>query len=352
MPPSRDVQSLYAIADNIDSRKPLKETLDAKALLKLIKNEALAFRESDSSKLRELVGAFHHCQALAARSPGSEQLKDSILQFMMIVDECFFFKTLTRKVKTKWGRQHLVTLKLEDSPSSKDASNDRRGIWTSSNRTVTLWMKGVYDREDSSYRFSIESILLSCVHESIHAFLWLFENEDHPKHEERVAKNGGHGSIFIEILRVVGERIEELTNSREWKQERYIDPYGPKEKRPDPVYPPMGPPGFGGPGVPSGGFPPGGFPPSGFPPSGFPPGRSPPGGFPPGGFPPGVPPSGFPPSGFPPGGFPPGGFPPGGFPPGRSPPSGFPPSGFPPSGFPPSRFPPSGFPPGGFPFHR
>ncbi|KAI0458442.1 hypothetical protein F5B21DRAFT_528970 [Xylaria acuta] len=319
MSPSRDVQSLYAIADKIDSSKPLKETLDAKALLKLIKNEALAFRESDSSKLRELVRAFHHCQALAARYPGSEQLKDSIFQFMTIVDECFFFKTLTREVKTKRGRQHLVTLKVEDSPCSKNDSHDLKGIWKSSNRTLTLWMKGVYHREDSSYRFSIESILHTCIHESIHAFLWLFEDEDHPKHGGRVAKDGGHGSIFIEMLRVIGERIEELTNSREWAEARYIDPYGPKENRPDPVYSPMGPPG---------GFPPVGFPPGGFPPSG-------------------PPPSGFPPSGFPPGGFPPGGFPPGGFPPG-----GFPPSSFPPGSFPPGRFPPGRFPPGGFPFHR
>ncbi|KAI0468026.1 hypothetical protein F4859DRAFT_517563 [Xylaria cf. heliscus] len=366
MSPSREVQSLYAIADRINSRKPLKETLDAKALLKLIKKESVAFSEPGSSKLREFVNCFRHCQAVAARSPGSEQQKDSILQFLINLDECFFFKTLTREVETKRGRQRLVTLGVEDSSHPTKEVNDMKGIWRPPTRTITLWLKGEFSGEDSLYYFPIESILHTCLHESIHAFIWFFENDDHPKHEERVGRDGGHGSIFIEMLRVIGERIGELVNCREWIKARQMDPYGPKEKQPDPIHPPIGNPGFGGPGVtpggfpggfPPGGFPPGGFPPGGghsggfppgdFPPSGFPPGRGPPGGFPPGGFPPGrfppgAAPGGFPPSGFVPGGFVPGGFPPGGIPPGR----------FPPGGFPPGGFPPHGFPPGGSPFHR
>ncbi|KAI0438121.1 hypothetical protein F4803DRAFT_570021 [Xylaria telfairii] len=345
MPPSPEVQSLYAVADKIDSRRPLKETLDARSLLKLIKNEALAFRRPDSSKLRELVGCYHHCQALAASHPGSRQLKDSISQFMTLIDECFFFKTLTREVKTKKGLQNLVALKIDDNPYSRNSSDDLKGRWNPNTRTLMLWLKGSYAHEDSAYRFSIEEVLHTCMHESVHAFLGLFANEDHPKHKERVENDGEHGSIFIEMLRVIGERVEELTNSREWALARYLDPYGPKERPP-----PMGPPRSGGPGVPPGGVHPGGFPPGAFPPGGLPPG-----GFPPGRFPPppgGLSPGGFPPGGFPPGGFPPGGFPPGGFPPGGFPPRGFPPGGFPPGGFPPGGFPPGGFPPGNFPFHR
>ncbi|KAI1746651.1 hypothetical protein F4782DRAFT_536219 [Xylaria castorea] len=278
MPPSRDVQSLYEIVDKKESRKPLEETLDAKSLLELIKNEALAFRKPGSSKLTELVGCFRRCQELAAS--GSEQLKGSVLQFMIIVDECFFFKTLTREVRRNKGWQHLVNLKIEDNPSSKGDGHDRRGIWTPYDRTVTLWLKGVYRGENSSYSYPIESVLHTLIHESIHAFIWAFENDDHPKHKERVGKDGGHGSIFCEMLRVIGERVEELTNSREWKEARYTDPYGPTEKRPNPGYSPGR-----GPGGPPG-FPPHGFPPHGFPPGGFPPGGPPPGGFPPHGFPP------------------------------------------------------------------
>ncbi|KAI0103975.1 hypothetical protein GGR51DRAFT_237570 [Nemania sp. FL0031] len=115
MPPSRDVRSLYEIADKHHSRRRPKETLHAKALLKLIKKEALAFTEPDSSKLRELVDSFHHCQSVARLYPGSEQQKDSILQFLNIVDECFFFKALTRRVDTKKnGRQPLMALTVKD----------------------------------------------------------------------------------------------------------------------------------------------------------------------------------------------------------------------------------------------
>ncbi|KAI0542732.1 hypothetical protein GGR58DRAFT_496838 [Xylaria digitata] len=314
MSPSRDVQSLYEITDKIESRNQPKETLDAKSLLRLIKNEAVAFRRPDSSKLRELVDCFRRCQELAARYPDSEQLKDSILQWMITVDECFFFKTLTREVKTKKGRQHVVTLKIEEGSFSRGDSHDRKGIWDSYYRTITLWLKGEELHGNRSYRFPIETILHTLIHESIHAFIWLFEDDEHPKHQERVADDGMHGTIFCEMLRVIGERVGEVTNSREWKQVCYTGYYGPEEKRPNPVYPPTGPPGFGGAGS-AGGPRPLGFPPGGFPPGGFPPGGFPPGGFPPGRFPHG----GFPPGRFPPGGFPPGGFPPGGFPPGRFP---------------------------------
>ncbi|KAI1743967.1 hypothetical protein F4680DRAFT_470459 [Xylaria scruposa] len=341
MSPSRAVQSLYEIVDAIHSRKPLKETLSAKSLLRLIEKEALAFQQPDSSKLRELVNCFHQCRALAARYPGSEQLKESILQFMVIVDECFFFKTLTREVKTKKGRHLLTNLKVKNGPSSKDSSNERKGIWNPNDYSLTLWLRGGFKGEDDYYWFSIESILHTCIHESIHAFFFFFADEDHPNFEEELDE-GGHGSIFIETLRVIGERVEELTQSHEWREARKLDPYGPKES---PNHPPMGPQGFG---VPPGGFPPRGPPLGGFPPRGLPPGGFPPSGFPPGSFPPGgIPPGGFPPGGIPPGSFPPGGIPPGGFPPG-----GFPPRGPPPRGYPPRGPPPGGFPPGSFPFQR
>ncbi|KAI1125917.1 hypothetical protein F5Y10DRAFT_267579 [Nemania abortiva] len=238
MPPSRDVQSLYDIADKRNSRHPLKETIDAKSLLKLIKKEALAFRRPDSSRLVKLVNCFHQCQALAARyskEPGDDsedsddsddseedsedsqdesddsddsdaeplqELKDSILDFLMILDECFFFKTLTRKVKTKHGRRHLVSLKIKDTRDTKYDSHNRKGTWEPHERSVTLWLKGQYEGEDgeeSIFRFPIEEVLHTCLHESIHAFIWLFENEDHPKHDERIGKdaNGNGHAVLI-----------------------------------------------------------------------------------------------------------------------------------------------------------
>ncbi|KAI0420595.1 hypothetical protein F5X98DRAFT_371566 [Xylaria grammica] len=266
MPPSRDVLSLYEIADKIDSRKPLKETMDAKSLFTLIKNEALAFRRPDSSKLRELADCFRRCQELASRHPDSERLKQSISQWMILFDECFFFKTLTREVKTKNGRQHVVTLKVKDGPASGGESLDMKGMWKWHRREITLWLKG--DLADGgNYRFPIELLLHTLVHEAIHAFLWLFQDQDHPKHQERVGDHG-HGPVFREMLRVIGGRVGELTNSHLFQQAWTLWDSTHGGKRPDPGYPPMGPPGFGG----AGGFPLGGFPPRGFPPGSFPPG--------------------------------------------------------------------------------
>ncbi|KAH8161538.1 hypothetical protein CIB48_g6696 [Xylaria polymorpha] len=235
MPPSHEVQSLYAIADKIDSGQPLEGRLDAMSLLELIKNEALAFRVPDSSKLSELVGCFHHCQAMAASYPGSKRLEDSILQFMTLIDECFFFKTLTRTVETKKGRQNLVSLEVEDDHYPRSDGRCTKGMWRRRNRTVTLWLKGTWAGEPR-YRFRIEWVLHTCVHESIHAFICLFANENHPNHNERVIKDRHHGSIFIEILRVIGERVDELTNSREWTKGRYLDPFGLKKERPGAVH--------------------------------------------------------------------------------------------------------------------
>ncbi|KAI0423778.1 hypothetical protein F5Y09DRAFT_354617 [Xylaria sp. FL1042] len=262
MAPSRKVKSLYEIADKLDSSKRPDATIDAKSLFSLVKHEAAAFQDPNSKQVKKLLDCFHRCRELAAKDPGSSRMKDLLWEWLTRVDECFFFKTLTREIKTKHTRKNgIVTLKIK-----KDADPDnRRGCFAAMARVITIWLKGL---DTQGNFFPIESVLHSIMHESTHAFLWFFEDMDHPKHEERVRADAFHGPLFCEFVRVITNRVSDLTKSRQWKEACYIGYQGPEEKRPEwvghgPAPCPTGPGGHGH-GFPV--FPPGG---NGFP--GFPP---------------------------------------------------------------------------------
>ncbi|KAK5635710.1 hypothetical protein RRF57_011422 [Xylaria bambusicola] len=191
---------------------------------------------------------------MAARYPGSEQLKYPILQFMIIADKIFFFETLTRKVKTKQGQQPAVTLKVEDKTYSDIGGGDYGfeitdshtaiiGFWEEYNLTLIVLLRGEI-KGQGICRLPIESVLHTILHECIHAFIWFFADNDHPKHEERIGQKGEHGSIFREILRVIGERVEELTNSPGFKEVRDHCPWVETGRNPNTFRNPGGSPGF------------------------------------------------------------------------------------------------------------
>ncbi|KAI0520987.1 hypothetical protein F5B22DRAFT_653414 [Xylaria bambusicola] len=281
---------------------PLNKKYDAKSLLNMIKNEALAFQRPHSSRLQELVACFNHCQQeAAARSPVLEQLKDLILRFMELLDTCFFFETLRKKSQSG---QPTILLLIKDDYSTVD-SVGIRGLFRGDEESITIYLREL--PKGRPKRYAIEWVLHTLLHECVHAFIHLNCDESHPKHYERVEQNGQHGSIFRDMYRLISDRLKELFDSPAFDHAREMDPEigtfryqdsvpgGPRPASP-PYFPPGGPPS--GP-QPSpfpvhGGFP-GGPPPRG-PPCYFPP----PGYFPPSGGP-------FPPRGFPPG--PPGGFP-------------------------------------------
>ena len=294
MIPSRDVQYLYQICDQVGWSNPARRTLDARTLFKLLQNEALAFRTPNSPRLTELVECFHRCQQVGRKYPENESqmLIDLIHQWFSLLDECFFFGALTRVVNTRYGRQPFVSLLVERNNSGiyspeigrPDPSWRAMGYFDIAARRLWGWLKDAEPLGNNQYRvfrIPIESALYSIVHEAIHAYLELFADTSHELWWEDVERDGGHGEMFRGILHVITERLETLTWSRRFREERYIDPSGPA-------------------GDPSGGIAPTGFPPQ-LHPSGNPPRNPPPGNYPRrGGYAPCVSPH---PRSFPHGGF-------------------------------------------------
>ncbi|KAJ3576679.1 hypothetical protein NPX13_g3618 [Xylaria arbuscula] len=231
---STEVQSLYGICDNIDSDPPPTRTLSTRSLLRLVETEALAFLTPGSPRLLRLVECFQKCQEVAHRYPiaESEWLIDLIRQWFILVDECFFFDTLTREVNTykrfadggasintREGRRHLVAFQVvrEYSGLSDPVTGQPKmgyhvlGDYSPLTRELQIFLKlqipvpnvPIYEIR----RTPIVSILHTIVHESVHAYLQTFANPSHPTFKEDVAKNNGHGQVFGQIHQVIAEKI-------------------------------------------------------------------------------------------------------------------------------------------------
>ncbi|KAI1109262.1 hypothetical protein F5Y14DRAFT_40430 [Nemania sp. NC0429] len=216
-----DIKYLHRIAE---SRCKVPTIHDPTTLLRLLKQEALAFREPDSSKLRELTDRFRDCQEAFERGPYSKELKESIVGFYIILDECFFFKTLTRAVYFKTLSKimkniptritGLVELRFVE---QQDPNDGLRGRWNPFDRIIDLYLGGA----DGATTFPVERVLVTVLHECVHAFLDLFVDRRHP--DMRLIKEpNGHGPIFLDIFQSIGLKIKEITHSRSWEEKFYL----------------------------------------------------------------------------------------------------------------------------------
>ncbi|KAI0515071.1 hypothetical protein F5B22DRAFT_646948 [Xylaria bambusicola] len=229
---SRDVQSFQEIRDIISSTNPPRAP-EARFLLTLIQTVALAFRTPDSPRLTELVEFFHHYENVAGNYPENETDMPIQLvnQWFSLIDKCFFFGVLTSTLDTQQGPRQVVELHVENNPSCFKRPNwHANGCYDTVNRRLWIWLKVVDPLDDNTAkiaRLPILRPLYTVIHESIHAYLDLFADKNHPLYFEEVGKDRGHGPVFKEILHLVSEKVEVLTRSTMFAGERYMDPSGP-----------------------------------------------------------------------------------------------------------------------------
>ncbi|KAI1110888.1 hypothetical protein F5Y14DRAFT_337621 [Nemania sp. NC0429] len=221
-----DIQYLHKIADNL-STQPRKHEADA--LLELIQREAVAFREPESSKLRALAICYENCMNVHAisrpmekdaRMSMSPDLNRSLQEWFMAVDECFFFKTLTRSTE----RGPVVTLRVTDEHEALSSDYAIHGAFQQADRSITVRLNG-----EKYGAFSMTSVMLTVAHESIHALLHIFADIRSPKYREQVSPGADHGPIFIKILHLIEERIGEITGDSLWDLACFRSEYGRKE---------------------------------------------------------------------------------------------------------------------------
>ncbi|KAI1422211.1 hypothetical protein F5Y12DRAFT_717618 [Xylaria sp. FL1777] len=240
---SHEVQALYKIADNINSRSAPRISIshDAKSLFKLIKKSSLAVRNPHSNERRMLVDCYRRCQDLGVDPILNRDLIcDGIYEFMIRIDDLFFFSTLTREVSGSKGRRDLVNLRISKTPNSK-----LYGQFDHDSRRIKIWLGG-YDEAGRYEPFPIERVLFTVAHEMTHGFLFCFSDQSHPRHDEWVEEDQGHGKMFCEIIDFIGEIITEFTNSPLWQRERIIGHCGPPELTPELILDPPPFPGYSG----------------------------------------------------------------------------------------------------------
>ncbi|KAJ3576680.1 hypothetical protein NPX13_g3619 [Xylaria arbuscula] len=196
---------------------PPDRRLDAKRLSKFIQDESKAFKEPKSPLLAEMVTLFKKAQESGASV--SKQgwfanltvFTDIIRQWYVLSDETFFFDTLTREINNKKGRrQPTIGFRISDSLSNPNGPPYSYGFFNTDEAVITIFLRNAYGDIRTGMRSAIEQILYVVIHESVHAFIWLFANRNDPLHEERVSRNGAHGTMFKEILGIIIDRIGEI----------------------------------------------------------------------------------------------------------------------------------------------
>ncbi|KAI0542891.1 hypothetical protein GGR58DRAFT_519170 [Xylaria digitata] len=215
------VQTLYAIADNVYLEPGLHSSEshrtnaphDALSLVRLVQTSSLVAENPSSPQVTKFADYYRICQWWDLDiEKNHSQLNDRLWELMCLVDEIFFFNTITRVVQGPEGPRSLVSLRITEKDEKK-----RVAEYDMEDHFITLWLGG--NRKGPWERYNFEHILHSLVHELCHAFLENFSDSSHPSHEMFVDINDGHGIQFWQLLKYVLENILKITGSREWEAE-------------------------------------------------------------------------------------------------------------------------------------
>ncbi|KAI1746697.1 hypothetical protein F4782DRAFT_536178 [Xylaria castorea] len=215
-----DVKSLKVIADNwwhepeLNSRKSSRTNTphDAQALARLVSTSSWAVQDPYSEGVARLVKWYRNAQAMDLHSMSNHQLENELQLFMADIDDLFFFSLLTRKVEGKSGLNRLVSVRVMDElpkGSHCGAYKQERPL-----TYIRMWRK-----RNSGKPWIFEHLICTLVHEMCHAYLDLFSDKRHPKHQRWVSDHQGHSEMFWVLLRFIARKIGVYTKSEQWRKE-------------------------------------------------------------------------------------------------------------------------------------
>ncbi|KAI1362833.1 hypothetical protein F5Y08DRAFT_341255 [Xylaria arbuscula] len=335
MSASRTIQSLYQICDNIDST-PLRE-LPVVKLQELIQNESVAFRQPNSPWVQQMAEFYPRMEEVLRPLPSGKLPKESISEWkafihewFILIDKLFFFGTLTKKLTTRNGVEQVINLSIENVFDNADLEIEA-GRFTWRERKIIVYLG--WQRESLApgiHENSVSRVLFSLTHEAVHAFIYLFADNVHPRHREWIGD--GHGPVFQEMLNTIAKEVLDITGRKSWAHELAVENWLFARRE-------TAIPG-------SGNFPPRGFPPlpQEYPPRNYPTGNYPPedylsGGYSSGFYPPrDYPSTSYPSDSYPSDSYPSGGYSSRGYPSSDYPSGNYPARDYPPQNFPPRRY--------------
>ncbi|KAI0551798.1 hypothetical protein F4679DRAFT_582256 [Xylaria curta] len=195
------VKTLKAIADNW-WREPKLNSLST---------SSLAVQDPYSEGVSRFVKWYRETEKIDLQMMTTSQLERELWQFMVDIDELFFFSLLTRKVEKQSGLDGLLRLRLTD-----QASDTCCGVFKQEPTSPYIRM---YRKDHKGETWHFEEILGTLVHEMCHAFLDIFSDRRDPRFQEFVTDYEGHGEMFWVLLRFVARKLLSYTRSERWLTE-------------------------------------------------------------------------------------------------------------------------------------
>ncbi|KAJ8125677.1 hypothetical protein O1611_g7963 [Lasiodiplodia mahajangana] len=213
------VKTLKFIADNWERDRHLNSSdssstntpHDAQALARLVSNASWAVQDPYSEAVAHFVKWYRKAQEIDLKSMKTAKLEDELKNFQADIDDMFFFSLLTRK--PPGAERRFVPLIVNDDKTNKEGLCGRFES-TPKAQSITLWR---YDSKGKAWH--IEHLIHALVHEMCHAYLAIFSDRRHRKHDRWYKDFDGHGEMFWVLVRFISGKILSYTNSDRWRTE-------------------------------------------------------------------------------------------------------------------------------------
>ncbi|KAI0815635.1 hypothetical protein GGR55DRAFT_629604 [Xylaria sp. FL0064] len=207
----QEIETLKTIADSyprewLERRNIHKCTHatphDAGFIFSLVMTNSHAVVEPESKKVSHFISKCTEFNTYDLEAVGHSKIERMLLECFWRLDELFFFGLFVRKLHDPVTNlpSHLVTLNCVKSPAKECNGLFLWGRFKAEG-TITIWPSGA----NGPRKFAF--LLVTLIHEMIHAWFGIFSDNSHPHHEEWVAKDGKHGELFKGMLKFCLEYI-------------------------------------------------------------------------------------------------------------------------------------------------
>ncbi|KAI1305104.1 hypothetical protein F5Y03DRAFT_406648 [Xylaria venustula] len=216
-----DVKTRNVIADNwwrergMSSRESsrTKTPHDAQASTRLVATSSLAVQDPYSDEVVRFVKWYRRAQTTDIHGMSDDKLESELWKYLIDIDEMFFFSLLSRKVEQPSGMKSLVRVRV----ISGSCESGWCGAYKKEGKSPTIRIWRINKRRGEPWSF--EHLIYVLAHEMCHAYLDIFTDKRHPKHQEWVNKFNGHGEMFWVLLRFISRQMGSYLRSEAWRKE-------------------------------------------------------------------------------------------------------------------------------------
>jgi len=193
--------------------RPPSQPRDVRRISRLVEVASRAATEPPTEKrIKQFTDMIQRYTAEGTDGLDNRSLRQMILTIFNGVSSFFFFSLPSRAVRDKAGNlERLVKLKVYD----RSARHDSYGAYYPGEDSLRMWLRWNHGEPNQEFRRYFGTV----VHEMVHAYIDIFSDPKHPKHDKYYNTPGGHGIAFWLLLLYITKEIYHLTRCREIKHE-------------------------------------------------------------------------------------------------------------------------------------